>query len=91
MSQQSKGGSLPIALACFESGIARTLGDISYSLYLTHFQVLAMVHLRLNYLRITDNVQLILLPVITVPFSILVAYLFHHLFEKPLMKKPANA
>jgi len=82
------GKSNPV-LRLFESRWATTLGTFSYSLYLTHAMVLAVVELCLSGMTLEPLVKLFVLMAIVLPLSLLFAYLFHLVFEKPFMSSPA--
>jgi peptidoglycan/LPS O-acetylase OafA/YrhL len=71
------------------------MGEFSYSLYLTHAPVLALVHIPLLNNHYSSDTRLLLLCFIATPLSVLVAYLFHRVFELPFLyvkreRKAAN-
>jgi len=71
------------------SGALYRLGLFSYSLYLCHAPVIAVVHAITWHFRLSPLASLASQFFISVPLSVLVSYLFHCLFERPLLRKPA--
>lgn len=65
-----------------ESRPALALGAFSYSLYLTHWPVLALTHLFLKRQGLPVTAQFYLLLALGVPLCLGVAYGFHLLFER---------
>jgi peptidoglycan/LPS O-acetylase OafA/YrhL len=82
-------------LRLFEWGPVAGLGKFSYSLYLMHAPVLAMIALLVvnSGLRSVAAYGIIIL--IGVPVAVTATYLFHRVFERPFMpvsaKKPVSA
>ncbi len=64
---------------------ATTLGTFSYSLYLVHAVVIALVEFCLNDFNLSPTVRFLTLTVLVMPLSVLGAYGFHLIFEKPFM------
>jgi peptidoglycan/LPS O-acetylase OafA/YrhL len=63
------------------------LGAFSYSLYLVHTIVMAMLQLAIKDTIRTPLVNFLLLSVLGLPLCILSAYIFHVIFEKRFMSK----
>jgi len=82
-------GKSNLVLRLFELPQAIALGTFSYSLYLTHAMVLAVVELCLSGISMAPLVKFSVLVAIVLPLSLLFAYLFHLIFEKPFMSSPA--
>lgn len=61
------------------------IGVFSYSLYLVHAPLLHLNDLILKHLLRPQPVQMFLLLLCSTPMIILIAYLFHLLFEKPFL------
>jgi peptidoglycan/LPS O-acetylase OafA/YrhL len=81
----------PLIVRLLESRSSVFLGHFSYSLYLVHFQVIAMVHLALIGMGCSIKLQALLLPLIAFPASLAVAYGFHRAFELPFMSSKKQA
>lgn len=79
-----------ICLRLFEWRWATILGTFSYSLYLTHELVLGGVELCLSGTSMTPMLRLFVMIVLVLPLSILFAYLFYLMFEKPFMSHVAT-
>jgi len=85
---QLKGGevaSRPLIICCLECRVAVGLGTFSYSLYLVHYPVLGALHLFLRNLHFPPNICLLWLMLAGLPLSLVVAYIFHLIFERPFM------
>jgi len=61
------------------------LGTMSYSLYLIHAPLLALLHLPLVHLIASPSLRLGMMIFVLVPITVLLAYLFHVLFERRYM------
>lgn len=72
-------------LSFLESHFVITLGTFSYSLYLTHALVLALLEVCLSNLHLPGIVRFIVLLILVIPCSILVAHRFYLVFEKPFI------
>jgi len=75
----------PIVLRLLEAPWVIGLGSFSYSLYLVHAPVLVLVYHLLLSLQIPTIAIAAILLMVAVPISILIAYLFHLVFERPIM------
>lgn len=75
----------PLIMRVFEHPIAIALGVFSYSLYLTHGPVLVLVRYFLFNLQISPVMFAITSYVLGVIVSLIFAYLFYLLFERPFM------
>lgn len=69
-----------------ESRFATKLGEFSYSLYLLHFPLLAIIHLKLRDLGIQATTRLVLMLLVAVPVAVIASYAFHLRFEKPFVR-----
>lgn len=76
---------LPSILRVFQHPIAIALGVFSYSLYLTHGPVLVLVRYFLFNLQLSPVMFAITSYVLGVIVSLIFAYLFYLLFERPFM------
>ena len=76
---------LPPAVRLLESPPVVALGIFSYSLYITHGPVVWLVHQLLLSFQLSPTIMAVKWLLIAVPLSILVAYLFHQVFERPFM------
>ena len=79
--------SKPPLLKLFEAQWAVTLGVFSYSLYLTHAVVLALVFQVLRPCSLSATVTGLLYFALCLPLSVLAAYGFHLLFERPFLRR----
>ena len=78
-------GPRPVVLRLLESPGAVALGAFSYSLYLTHAPLLALLHLLLRPCRIAPLPLLAVFELVGVPLALLLAYAFHLVFERPFL------
>ncbi len=78
---------LPLATRFLKAKPCVVLGSFSYSLYLIHAPVLALVTITMRRLQLSFTSSIIPYLVIAVPLSILVAYVFYQAFEKPFLAK----
>jgi peptidoglycan/LPS O-acetylase OafA/YrhL len=72
----------PIVLRWLESGPMVELGRFSYSLYLTHLPVVALVYLALRRLELAPEIQMLAMIAVSVPASLGAAYAFYAAFER---------
>ncbi len=79
-----------LLLRFFEAPLLVKVGVFSYSLYLLHFPVLSALHLLLEPLHLSLGQTLLTLMVGGVAVSLLLAYGFHCLFERPFLNAPAS-
>ena len=63
------------------------LGAFSYSLYLVHAPILALIDLPLKAAHVSSTLRLAIGLGVSVPISVGVSYLFYWLFERPLMRR----
>jgi peptidoglycan/LPS O-acetylase OafA/YrhL len=79
----------PLVLRCLELERTAALGRFSYSLYLTHAPVLCA--LAFGFLRSgwSPSASYLALVVLGTPFSMLFAWMFHWVFERPFIATPA--
>jgi peptidoglycan/LPS O-acetylase OafA/YrhL len=63
------------------------LAAFSYSLYLSHYPVESLVYWDSWRLRMTPIEALVAQFLVVVPASVLVTYIFHLLFERPMLCK----
>jgi peptidoglycan/LPS O-acetylase OafA/YrhL len=64
---------------------AVAVGHMSYSLYLTHLPVLALLHFAFEPLALAPGVHALALLAVGLPFSLLLAWLFYLAIERPCM------
>ncbi len=76
-------------LRLLESRGVMWLGAISYSLYLIHALVLAALHLVTRGYQLDSTLTLGVMWAVGVPLSLLVAWTFHLVFEKPFLIRRA--
>jgi peptidoglycan/LPS O-acetylase OafA/YrhL len=67
------------------------LGAFSYSLYLVHAPILALIDLPLKAAHVSSTLRLAIGLGISVPISVGVSYLFYWIFERPLMRRSNKA
>ncbi|MBW4668765.1 MAG: acyltransferase [Cyanomargarita calcarea GSE-NOS-MK-12-04C] len=79
---------LPLILQIFEYPWAIALGTFSYSLYLIHGPVLVLVRYFLFNRQMSPLMFGVTSYLLEVPISLLVAYLFYLVFERPFMSNP---
>jgi peptidoglycan/LPS O-acetylase OafA/YrhL len=65
------------------------LGLFSYSLYLMHAPLLALMTLISDSIGLTGYAAYAFILVVGVPWAVLGAYVFHRLFERPFMPQHA--
>lgn len=65
-------------------------GMFSYSLYLVHFPILSVIHLWIRPLNLTSVEKLGFLLSVGTSVSVLLAYLFHRLFERRFMRSQST-
>ncbi|WP_422924256.1 acyltransferase family protein [Singulisphaera sp. PoT] len=82
----------PRVLRCFEGRFMVASGRLSYSLYLTHYPILALANLALRAQGWGSDARLAALILIVSPSCLLLAELFRRLFESPqVVGSPAAA
>ena len=79
------GKTLPPVLQLLESRWLVGMGTFSYSLYIIHAPVVWVVHQFLQGQQLSPTMMAGMWFLIAVPSSLLVAYLFHRVFERPFM------
>ena len=77
----------PKILQIFETKPLTKLGRFSYSLYLIHAPVVVIVNQFLILLNISPTIKFLGVLIISLPLSILIAYIFYLKFEKPFIYK----
>ncbi len=80
----------PVILKLMSSRYPVLLGTFSYSLYLTHFPVLSLIHQSIAPLRLPAIASLILTIGIGTIFSLAVAFIFYLSFERRFMNSPLS-
>lgn len=63
------------------------LGSFSYSLYLIHFPLLALIHIPLRQRGLSPDAEYACLVLLAVPISLLAAFLFGQVFEHPFQRR----
>lgn len=79
------GKAFPPVLRLLESRLIVALGTFSYSLYITHAPVVWVVHQFLLNQQLSQTMMAAQSFLIAVPLSLIIAYLFHCVFERPFM------
>lgn len=83
-----RGARRPVVLKALESTLAIRLGDISYSLYLVHFPIIAITgHFLRKALNPTPMQLALLLPVLAVPVSLALAVILQRKVERCFIAK----
>ncbi|MDF5724802.1 MAG: acyltransferase [Rhizonema sp. PD37] len=78
-------GKKSLILQLFEAPWAIALGAFSYSLYLTHAVIITVLgHFLLNF-QMSPVKFISILCVVALPLSLVIAYLFYLIFEKPFL------
>jgi len=83
LSLRAVSSNAPLPLRLLSSKAFVNLGVFSYSLYLTHEPLIALLHIGLRYLHLTENREFLVLLILTPLVALPVAYMFHVIFEKP--------
>ncbi|MDZ8257263.1 acyltransferase [Nostoc sp. ChiQUE01b] len=78
-------GKKSLILRLFETRWAIALGAFSYSLYLTHAVIITVVEHLLSNLQMPPVKFILVLYVVALPLSLIIAYLFYLIFERPFM------
>ncbi|WP_375512900.1 acyltransferase family protein [uncultured Nostoc sp.] len=78
-------GKKSLILRLFETRWAIALGTFSYSLYLTHAVIITVVEHLLSNLQMSPVKFILVLYVVALPLSLIIAYLFYLIFERPFM------
>ncbi|HMJ13183.1 MAG TPA: acyltransferase [Polyangiaceae bacterium] len=73
-----------------EHPVSMKLGEFSYSIYLIHYPIIAVVYLPLLDERLGPVQMFAALVAGALPLALLVAYGFHRVFEKPFMRRPGR-
>jgi len=81
----------PIVLRWLESRWLVAAGTLSYSLYLTHYPILALANLTLRIHGWSTDARLAALVLAVSPFCVLTADLFRRIFERPRTSSPADS
>lgn len=82
------GQPLPLLGRLLESRIALFLGEFSYSLYLTHYMLVASLALVVLSLGLPAAVSFFVLAGVAVPACLVFAYGFYLVFERPFIRRP---
>ncbi len=91
-SLQSFEDGVPYRIAGFlHSRFPVAIGRFSYSLYLVHAPIIALIALSLRYRTMTPQVALGTIGGIGLPLILIAAYLFYLLFERPFTNQKAKA
>ena len=88
LNRSTLGGAAPttgLILRLLQSRFAVTVGVFSYSLYLIHAVVLALVQLLVLGAGLSPAVRLAAFEFLGVPLALLVSYAFHIVFERPFL------
>lgn len=72
-------------LQLLESPWTVGLGTFSYSIYLVHMPVLCLSQIPLINLPLSPTAKLLIMIVHVIPISLVIAYVFHLVFERPLI------
>jgi peptidoglycan/LPS O-acetylase OafA/YrhL len=72
-----------------ESAPLVAVGRFSYSLYLTHLPVVALLYFGLRRFALSASSEMLLLSVLSVPASLLFSYAFFWVFERRFVGSPA--
>ncbi len=76
---------LPVVVRFLKSKIYVFLGTFSYSLYLIHAPALALVGIGIRQLNLSSTGSAAVLLIAAIPFTLIAAYLFYLVFEKPFL------
>jgi peptidoglycan/LPS O-acetylase OafA/YrhL len=79
----------PLVLRVLESAPLVAVGRFSYSLYLTHLPVVALLYFGLRRFALSASSEMLLLSVLSVPASLLFSYAFFWVFERRFVGSPA--
>lgn len=82
-------GESPWSVRLLERRVSVRLGEMSYSLYLIHYPLLALVDLTLHQVSISPAARFLVLIGMGGTVILGVTYAFHRLFERPFMRAPA--
>jgi peptidoglycan/LPS O-acetylase OafA/YrhL len=77
----------PLFLRLLESRPMAELGRFSYSLYLTHLPIVALVHLAVRRMSLAPATQMLVMIALSVPASLLAAYGFFLAFERRFLNR----
>lgn len=81
---------LSLGARLFGSRVGRTLGDFSYSLYLTHFPLLALASYFALAWAVPSDRQFLVIVLPCLPIIFGFAFLFHLVFERPFLNSRAG-
>ena len=87
LTDEPSDSSRPTALRLLESPLATSLGKFSYSLYLIHGPIVGGVHVILRQLGVSSSILFWGMMLVSVPLSLVTAYGFYLLFEKPVLER----
>lgn len=88
LTQEESGGraaSKLLLLRFLEARWAVALGGFSYSLYLVHSPLVSLVHLLVHPWHLSNLAETSLVAGVSLPFVLLLAYVFHLAFERPFV------
>lgn len=71
----------------FENRLSIKIGTFSYSLYLIHYPIVALLLLQLLQFHLSAVTYFGLLVVLGMPSILIISYGFHYLFERPFIQK----
>jgi peptidoglycan/LPS O-acetylase OafA/YrhL len=71
--------------------VLTSMGAFSYSLYLVHMPILAMLAVLTRSLALSTTASYMVIFMVGIPLSIVVSYGFHVIFERPFMNMPSPA
>ncbi len=81
---------VPGVVQVLEARPVVAIGKFSYSLYLTHAPILAIVFSAVSLLHRSAAVTFLLCEIVGIPICIGAAYIFHLAFERPFMPRTAS-
>lgn len=87
--ERGRGDILPPVVAVLESRWPILLGTMSYSLYLFHAPLLALIYTLLKPIHLLPTIEMVTFLLVGIPLVIGCAYVFHRLFERPFMSYAA--
>lgn len=77
---------LPRGLGFLASSVFVRLGQFSYSLYLTHYPIIALLFLMILPLKLSPGALFIALLLLGVPAIFVTTYVFYRAFEQPFLR-----
>ena len=78
----------PLVLRLLESAPFAVIGRFSYSLYLTHLPIVALIYFALRRMALAPGIQLLALTALSLPMSLLFSYAFYWVFERRFVGTP---